>query len=120
MRRIALTLIAMITTPAFAATLPITGSYGDAYGCKVAAGKQADQPNDWILVTPKGARGHEWDCSFISARDHKVVAACSEAGDVDGNIKPSSESIGLTEDRSAGTLTYTNINGTFVLHRCPS
>ncbi len=118
MKSVAIALVAMFAAPAaFAASLPIVGAYGDEYGCKVAkagGAPVAGEPADWMLVTTRDAEGREWSCSLVSARGDRVVASCANGGDT----KSTRQSVTLREDRAAGTLTYTDRAGTFILHRC--
>ena len=108
----------VVTGSAEAKSLALAGSYGDDYGCKVAQLGEVDaagldEPNDWILVMPKGAQGHEWSCDFQSRRGSTVTAACYGEG------FDSSQTVTVVENCSTGTLTYTDMAGTFTLHRCP-
>lgn len=120
MRRLfSFTAAALLSTSALAATLPIVGSYGDAYGCKVLiqgdiGADDKDWTDDWMLVTPTEVMGHEWACSYRSVHGTKVTVECSEAG---GNGSATSR-LTMVENRAVGTLTYKD--GTFkaTLHAC--
>ncbi len=122
MRRILVTLVALIATPAMAATLPIVGPYGDAYGCKVpiqgdVGSGDKDWKDSWILVTPTKVMGHEWQCDYRSVHGTKIAAACSGEGN-DGESAPGLVHMSLVENRAAGTATFADGTTTYVLHRC--
>jgi hypothetical protein len=113
-------LAAAFATSAEAKPLALDGSYGDDYGRSVArlgdvkAASTGKEPADWVLVTPRDATGHEWSCSFQSAHGSKVTASCANGGDA----KASSQIVTVVENRSTRTLIYTDMAGTFTLHRC--
>ena len=61
----ALSIIAyLITTPVFAASLEITGTFGDEAGCKLARGDVEGGDDGGIFLTPNRYGGREWSCSF--------------------------------------------------------
>jgi hypothetical protein len=60
----ALALIAcLIATPVCAASLDITGTFGDEAGCKLARGDVEDGDGGTYL-TANSYRGREWSCTF--------------------------------------------------------
>jgi hypothetical protein len=111
---------ALFSTSALAAVLPITGSYGDAYGCKTAvigweAALLEDHPADWLLVTPSSIEGDEWGCNIRSVHGEKATLSCVTEGQ-----PATTEHVSMRIDRAAGTLAYTDQSGTVTLHRCRS
>ncbi len=122
MRRTLITLISLLATPAMAATIPLAGSYGDTYGCKVPVQgdigvADKDWHESWILITPAKIRGHEWECSVRSVHGPKVAASCSEADD---NAPQRTAHLTVIEHRTAGTVTYSDEATTVTLRRCRS
>lgn len=118
MLRIAL--IACLFPTLALADVPISGSFGDSYGCLVALrGSEntadAKWTDSWILVTPTLVSGHEWECTPIRGKGDKVRLICGEAGD-----ERISHIVNVTmvEHAKAGTLTYTDQVGVLTLHRC--
>lgn len=106
--------LCLSTTASFAASLPVSGTFGDDAGCIVLAQGES-QNTDWILVSPKTVSGHEWECSASKVRGTKVALRCGEAGD---NGKGRIVNVTVAEDHATDVLTYTDPDGTLTLHRC--
>jgi len=54
----------LVATPALAASLDISGEYGDEAGCKLARGDVAGEYDGGIYLTSDSYGGKEWSCSF--------------------------------------------------------
>lgn len=81
-------LLALLTVPASAAEVPLSGDYGTLMGCAdLASGQGPPIPDDSMLaVTRDHVRGHEWECSYKTLTrsadlDWTVAANCGDEGE---------------------------------------
>jgi|SRR5579871_3529336 len=105
----------LISTAAFADSLPITGDYGSDAGCATPPPYTVDNGSDLLRLTPTAMNGLEWSCAFgdvtKNSRGFTIAASCTAGG----TTKPLKVTIIQYSD---GTITYKAKNGRFNLHRC--
>jgi hypothetical protein len=105
MRTFIFALSVLLTASAQAASLPILGRYGTGDSC---AGTHSV---DW-LVSRDGIASLDFSCKPTKIRGAHAQLTCF----IEGNTY--SVSATVTENRQAGTLAYTDKNGTVTLRRC--
>jgi hypothetical protein len=125
--------ISLMTSAAFAASLPLTGMYGDDYGCKTAtlsetsavaaslpisgsygtADSCSGKHHVDLLIDKTGIWSLDKSCTPSQVHGNRVQLDCSiEGGSYHRNAT-------IRENIKAGTLTYSDGGTVVTLHRCP-
>jgi len=128
----------LLSTAAFAAELPISGTYGTAGACALYAlageegvvtnggstaipegmvrGLNIAEDDAMILLRPDRLLGYEWGCEAADAKidGESATFSCAESEE------PFTLRATIREDKQAGTVLFTDKAGSVTLRRCPA